>query len=291
MKDVLLGPAIAALLFAPSARAQQATFRAAVDSVSVDVSVHQQGRAVTDLTDRDFELLDNGVVQKNVSVSREPLPIDVTLVIDLSHSVGGSLFQALERGTAALRARLRASDRVRVVTFNERVRVRGMLERPEAELRLGQPGGLTSLFDATVVALITEPRPERRRMAILFTDGGDVTSFQDGPMLLEVAQRSDMAVFIVALAAGFGSLVIPPGEQPLFEELADRTGGVATVLNTNENLADPFVRALEDFRTSYVLRYTYGGPLAAGWHTLQVRITRRGEFTVRARQGYFATRP
>ena len=55
----------------------------------------------------------------------------------------------------------------------------------------------------------------------------------------------------------------------------------------NQDLGPAFVRALNDFRTSYVLRYAIQGQAKAGWHELQVRVTRPGEYEVRARKGYF----
>ena len=46
-------------------------------------------------------------------------------------------------------------------------------------------------------------------------------------------------------------------------------------------------RVFEDFRSSYVLRYTPARVTARGWHELEVKTTRAGRLTVRARRGYF----
>jgi hypothetical protein len=58
--------------------------------VSVDVSVQREGRPVTDLKATDFEILDNGVLQEITEITYERLPIDVTLLLDVSASVTGS---------------------------------------------------------------------------------------------------------------------------------------------------------------------------------------------------------
>jgi VWFA-related protein len=265
--------------------AQQPVFRSTVDTIAVDVSVHQRGRPVADLTAAEFEVRDNGVLQAGVELSREQLPIEVTLVIDLSGSVSGRQYDAITRAVAALREKLRPDDRATVITFNERVRHVGTFSGAGAALTLGAPGGLTSLFDAATLALITAPEPGRRRMAILFTDGYDMTSFQDSRALVDVARRADTAVFSVALTPGGSAR---PPHRELFETLAERTGGAFTVLSQDETLSASFVQAFEDFRASYLLRYPYQGPLQPGWHTVSVRVLRRGEYDVRARQGYFA---
>jgi hypothetical protein len=62
------------------------------------------------------------------------------------------------------------------------------------------------------------------------------------------------------------------------------------VLQRDQDLSESFTQAFDEFRTSYVLRYTYEGPARPGWHELAVRVTRRGMYDVRARQGYFAGR-
>ena len=176
--------------------AQDITFRVTTDTITVDVSVIVDGRPVTDLTVDDFVLTDSGRPQKITSLSRETLPIDVTCIIDLSASVQGPLLDALTRAVDAIGSGLGPSDRARVVSFNQQIRqVRPLEAGWPADLSLGTPGSLTSLFDAVTVALIAPAEIGRRRMAIVFTDGLDTTSFLDGSQLLEIARRSNMAVF------------------------------------------------------------------------------------------------
>ena len=62
-------------------------FRASADVVSVDAAVQRDRRPVVGLKPADFEILDNGVSQEISDVSYERLPIDVTLLLDVSASV------------------------------------------------------------------------------------------------------------------------------------------------------------------------------------------------------------
>jgi Ca-activated chloride channel homolog len=272
---------------------QQMVFRSAVDSVLVDVSVQQRGRPVTDLTAADFDLRDAGVPQHVTDVSREALPVDVTFVVDLSGSVQGPILDALTRAITAASQRLGQADRSEVITFNQRIRqARPMSDGGlPASFRLGTPLQQTSLLDALAIALVEPHDPGRRHLALVFTDGLDTTSFLDGATVVELARRSQMAVFAVALTGGTVRTPQRPEHQALFESLAATSGGTLTVLQRDQDLGDSFTRALDDFRTSYVLRYTYDGPSRPGWHELTVRLTRRGTYDVRARQGYFAAKP
>lgn len=279
---------VAVVVAAPAAR--QVVFRSSVASVTVDVSVRREGRTVADLGVADFELRDSDVVQQIADVTRETLPIDVTFIIDLSGSVQGPLLAALTRSIAAVGQQLRDTDRASVVTFNHQVRQLRPLTPGgwPAGLELGTPTGLTSLFDALTVALITPPEIGHRRMAIVFTDGIDTTSFLDGAGVVEIARRATTSVFTVALSEGTVRRAEKPAHEALFRVLADTTGGALEVLQRDEDVSRSFAQAFEDFRTSYVLHYTYEGPARAGWHPLVVRVTRPGLFEVRARQGYFS---
>lgn len=268
--------------------AQDVVFRATTDTVTVDVSVDQDGRPVTDLTADDFVVTDNGRPQTVVEVSRERLPIDLTCIIDLSGSVNGPLLDALTRAVNAVGRSLGPEDRAGVVTFDQHIRrVRAMEPGWPGDFTLGSSGAMTALFDAMAVALITQTEVGRRSMAIVFTDGVDTTSFTDGSRLIDIARRSNTAVFTVALADGTRGRPREPGHRALFEALADATGGALAVVQRDQDLSGAFADALDAFRTSYVLAYTYDGPPEAGWHPIEVAVRRPGEFRVRARQGYF----
>ena len=86
----------------PDAQAQAPTFRAAAEGVTVEVSVQAGNRPVTGLRLSDFTLHDNGVPQTIVDLTYATLPIDVTVVLDISFSVSGALLDRLQRAVAQL---------------------------------------------------------------------------------------------------------------------------------------------------------------------------------------------
>jgi hypothetical protein len=145
--------------------------------------------------------------------------------------------------------------------------------------------GLTALFDAIATALPHQPELGRRSMIIAFTDGFDTASFVDATTVLEMAKRASPAVFSVALT--------PPSLGPGFEQherfftdLADLTGGRFAKVRSDAEVGPAFLRALDEVRSGYVLRYAPRGVAARGWHEIVVKVKRPGRYEIRARRGY-----
>src|ERR1700692_2550653 len=67
----------------------QGTIRVDVNLVLVDATVKaKDGQIMSNLKKDDFEVREDGVVQKLDVFSRDELPLDVALVLDLSDSIG-----------------------------------------------------------------------------------------------------------------------------------------------------------------------------------------------------------
>jgi len=285
---------------APAAPPQEPApvFRAGADAVSVEASVRRERRPVTGLKVGDFELLDNGVAQEISDISYEKLPIDVTILLDVSASVTGSALEDLRRALKQLRSDLGSQDRLRLLTFNMRVRRLVDFGDPAASIdaalaSLGG-GGSSAIFDSLAVALAAPAPRGRRQLVVLFSDGQDSSSISDAETLLDVATRSAPTVAIV--------LASPSKQRPAslmrtasklsastIEDLADRvaneTGGFVATITPQENLTSTFRRVLDQFRSTYVLYFTPRGVDRQGAHTLEVRV-KSARVEVRARRGY-----
>ena len=269
---------------------QDLMFSSVTSSVVVDVSVRQGDQPVLDLRPEEFRLEDNGVVQTLDTASLEALPLDVTLILDTSDSINDAMFASLRRATAAVADHLQPTDRASLIVFDQHIRQITGFEPGREGVRtevLHAPRGLTALLDAVVASLVTRIEPTRRRMAIVITDGGDVTSFTDERDLIDVAARSGVAVFAVAITDGTTRAPVRAMNPALFDALTSTTGGALTVLQRDQDLSRTFIGAVDDFRTSYVLRYAARDTWPVGWHDLSVKVTRRGRYAVRARKGYF----
>ena len=304
--------AIAVSVFAgskdPAAQVQQPpTFRATTAAVMVDATVTDRtGRPVTGLLASDFELLDNDVAQQVHEISYGKLPIDVTVALDVSHSVSGSLIERLRRAVIQLVDDLGAQDRLRLLLFNMRV-TRTVdyttdTRAIERAIRATTAGGGTALLDAISVALVTAAPADRRQLAVFFTDGSDSSSTTPPDVLTTVAQRTRATLaFVVPTTTstsmtGFfpttpGMISMPAtttvrfANQQLLTALARETGGAILPVGSGTNLSSAFRSVLSAFRSTYVLYYTPRGVDRAGYHRLEVKVKREGA-RVQARRGY-----
>jgi VWFA-related protein len=250
------------------------------------------------LTAADFELLDNGVAQVITDVNYEKLPIDVTVLLDVSASVTGSALDELRRSLRQLRTDLGARDRLRLVTFDMRVRRLVDFTDPaaatDAALATLGAAGSSAIFDSLAVALTAPVPPGRRQLVVLFSDGQDSSSISDAETLLDVARRSTPTVAVVLASAsrqGAASLLRTSSKLAaativgLADQIASDTGGFVVAIAPGDNLTSTFRRVLEQFRTTYVLYFTPRGVERPGSHTLEVRV-KRDKAEVRARRGY-----
>jgi len=78
----------------------------------------------------------------------------------------------------------------------------------------------------------------------------------------------------------------PRGDVTPLKQAVENTGGVWDSMMSIGRAPAGVKRALEWFRSAYVLRYRATGVPAAGWHELRITVTRPGDYEVRARRGY-----
>ena len=288
---------------------QQPTFRSSAAAVVVDVNVRDRnGRPVTKLDLADFELLDNGVRQKLHDLSYGKVPIDVTVALDVSHSVSGKMLDQLRQGVVQLMRDLEKDDRLKLVLFNMRV-ARTMdftrdVKDVESAIRSASAGGGTALLDTLSVSLVSASAPDRRQLVVTFTDGSDSSSTTTPEMLTAIAQRTRATLTFVMPAVGmpitinrgptslgplttYSAKVLRGPLHDYLTSVARDTGGSVLPVAGGVDLAATFRRVLADFRSTYVLYYTPSNVDSPGYHTVDVKVNHEGA-TVRARRGYFA---
>jgi VWFA-related protein len=289
---------LAALSLSTFAAAQ--VFRSGIDLVSVDVSVKSGNRVVAGLTAADFRLYDNGVLQQVEAVSIEDVPIDVTIFHDTSVSQGGRI-DSLKRDIVTVAGLLRAGDRIRLLTFDDQVQdAFGWQPAGSApDVSRVKMGRISPVYDALVAAFLHRPETGRRHMVLALTDAADAGGITSIETLTAVADRSESVLHLVLLddsrPTGPQRGVIrqwnptraAATEVALVEKLAEGTGGVVHEEPIFRNhVVSSFRKAFDDFRQSYVLRYSPQGVKPGGWHELKVEVVKPGRHTVRARRGY-----
>jgi Ca-activated chloride channel homolog len=279
----------------------QPRFRAGTAAVRVDVLVTHRNQPVTGLTAGDFDLRDNGVLQRITDVSREALPLNLICVLDVSGSVEGAPLAHLKDGMLAVVDALGDRDRAALVTFTERLQLHTSLTSDRQRLRELVAGvharGATAVIDAAFAGLALREADDGRTLMLLFSDGRDTASWFSARAVLDAARRTDVVVYPVTLEIrlagpavkfiGSDELGWIRGGERLLEAFADETGGRVVHADNERGLRSTFTGVLAEFRQRYVLSYTPAGVSDESWHTIDVRLKGRSG-QVKARRGYFA---
>ena len=166
------------------------TFEVGVESVYVDVFVTGKGRSAPRLTDRDFELRDNGVPQTVRIVSLESIPLRAVLVFDASSSVAGEKLRHLRSAGRAFLKGLHPDDEPSLLTISNQIRLREPSAGPHSladALDRLRPYGGTSLLDALFAAMKLVERSAGRPVIVVFTDGEDNVSWLGEAELVALA--------------------------------------------------------------------------------------------------------
>jgi VWFA-related protein len=310
LRSVIVSAACTLLLMSSPRVAGQERFRTGVDVVRVDVLVMDGSRPVIGLSAEDFELRDQGVLQRIQSSTIADIPVSMLLALDTSLSVDGAPLQRLKDAVTAAVETLGPEDRGALLTFAGATWLRGGWGPISAGLRNAiasvQAGGSTSLFDAAFTALtLRDNVPGNRSLIVLFSDGADTSSWLPSHAVLDKARRTDAVVYSVVHSSTVDTVVAREStlqyrsgiqlravttrpimeSDPLLKELAALTGGSMYVARGSSGLRETFTRIVTEFRSRYLLTYTPDGVTEAGWHPIEVKLkTKKGR--IMARRGY-----
>jgi Ca-activated chloride channel family protein len=287
----------------PAATSQpQTPFRAGVDLVSLNVTVTDgTARYVTDLTAADFNIFEDGVKQEVTFFNHTNLPIALALLIDTSASMEPKLPTAQEAAIGFAR-KLRAQDLAEVVDFDSRVVVlQGFTSAvPELEqaIRKTSAGGSTSLYNAIYIALkdlkkvVAKNVDEIRRQAIIvLSDGEDTSSLLPFEEVLDLAKRSETAIFGIGLRSNDTLSSSTRGFKEaefVLRQFSQETGGRSFFPNQASDLTNVYGQIADELSSQYTVGYTSRNAKRDGsWRRVVVRVS-KPNLTARTKQGYFA---
>ena len=136
---------------------QRPSFTSAVEVVSLNVTVADAaGRYVTDLTQDDFQIFEDGVKQDTSFFNKANSPIALSILLDTSASMEGRLNTAQDAAIGFVR-KLRAQDLAEVIDFDSRAvtlqSFTNNIPLLEQAIRKTAAGGSTSLYNAVYIAL------------------------------------------------------------------------------------------------------------------------------------------
>src|SRR5882762_11898222 len=134
---------------------------------------------VPDLRKEEFLIKDDGVPQQVAFFATTSAAFHVVLMIDTSASTQQKLTQ-LQRSASNFTDQLQADDKVKVISFDDKIVDYGDFTSDRGELAkeigMTRPGKGTKLYDAVTLATNALNSIKGRKAIVLFTDGVDYHS-------------------------------------------------------------------------------------------------------------------
>jgi Ca-activated chloride channel family protein len=278
---------------------QRPAFRAGIDIVSLNVTVADNtGRYVTDLEESDFLVFESGIKQDVTFFSRRQQPVALSLLLDSSASMENKL-PTLQAAAGGFVQRLKTEDLAQIIDFDGTVSIRQPFTGEHALLVRGiqqmVAGGSTALHNAIYIALKelkkvqAAPDDEPRRQAlIVFSDGEDTSSLVSFDEVLDLAKRSETAIYTIGLRDAQDHVRGFRQAEFVLRQLALETGGRSFFPDNIADLEGVYTQIAEELANQYALGYTSNNPKRDGaWRPIIVQVSRQN-VTSRTKKGYFA---
>jgi Ca-activated chloride channel family protein len=276
---------------------QEPRFRGGVDLVSLNVTVMEGSRYVPDLEEQDFEVYEDGARQAITFFSRVQQPIALAILLDTSASMNERLETAQEAAIGFAR-RLRKEDVIEVIDFDSQVRILQGFTNDVAALEKAIRGtdvnGSTSLYNAIYVSLkelkkvkAASAEEIRRQAIVVLSDGDDTSSLVPYEDVLDLAKRSETAIYAVGLRPSGAYRSEFKEAEFVLKQLSQETGGRAYFVTAVSELPRIYEQISEELANQYSLAYSSKNPMRNGaWRRIVVRVAKPG-VTARTRQGYY----
>ena len=312
MIRILTSGILAACLAVGLGAQQQPTFRGTADNVRVFTTVtDRDGRLVTTLEQKDFEIRDEGKPQPITQFDNSPQPVRLIVLLDVSGSMEGNL-QLLRESSGELFKRLRSDDAIRLGTFGHEVTISPTFTRDPAELRASLPRAIapdapTPLWRAIDEGLgIFKNREEDdgRPVILVLSDGKDSGPMGFKPKFVSQVEVIDRARELGVMVYGIGMRsrgrrqmpgLGPGGVQaalmadwpdPGLARVAEETGGGYVEIRAGQDLGAAFAQVADELHSQYLLGFV--PPKRDGKvHEIEVRTAVKG-MKPRARKSYVA---
>ena len=278
-------------------------FRTSTDLVLLNVTVADAaGHLVSGLNKEDFEIFEDGVLQVVSNFSREPLPIALSIALDTSTSMERKLPVAQEAAIGFVR-RLGPRDVAQIIDFDSQAQILQAFTNDQAALeqaiRKTQAGGSTSLYNALYTAISelktvkgATPTEVRRQAVVALSDGEDTSSLVTFEDVLDLAKRSEVAVYTIGLRNKEELAINGKWNEAdyILKTLAQDTGGRPFFVADVSQLPAIYGQIADELGNQYSVGYISKNTKHDGaWRKINVRIT-RPNVVARTKSGYFAPR-
>jgi len=277
---------------------QRPSFRSGIDIVSLNVTVTDaSSHYVTDLAEGDFSVFEDGVKQSITFFSRRQQPIALSLLLDSSASMEQHL-GTLQTAATNFIKKMKPNDIAQVIDFDSRVEIRQGFTGNQSDLQGAiehtNAGGSTSLHNAIYIALkelrkvkAVSEEDVRRQALIVFSDGEDTSSLVSFEEVLDLAKRSETAIYAIGLRPAGAYRTEFKEAEFVLKQLSQETGGRAYFVTTASELPKIYQQISDELANQYSMAYSSRNPMRNGaWRRIVVRVSKPG-LAARTRQGYY----
>jgi Ca-activated chloride channel family protein len=258
------------------------------------------GKPVRDLTAPDFTVEEQGRPQTVASVG-EPgkVPTEIALLFDISLSIRGKFRFEQEAAVRFINQVLKPSDAVSIFSIGVKPRlVKSRTASGEEAINglmtLDAVKEPTAFFDTVVDAALylgKNAEAGSRRVLIVISDGEETNSerFKISDALRELQKNDCLFYSINPSGEALKLNLVSIKGQSGMETMSAQTGGKAFVPETVRELEAVFRQIAEELQAQYLLSYYSTDDRAdGGFRPLTIRVPKRPDLRLRARQGYYA---
>jgi Ca-activated chloride channel family protein len=250
------------------------------------------GSVVSGLSSQNFQVYEDGRLQRVTFFQQGDTPVTVALVVDHSRSMGPELPE-VAAAVSTFAHSSNPQDEMFVVDFNDAVSVELLGGKPftndpnelEEAVSAVSARGKTALYDAIAEGLLHLQLGHCDRKAlIIISDGGDNASQHKFSEVLALAQQSQVLIYSVALV-GDDEEVNPA----VLRKLSKATGGIVYSPDRTNTVTSISTRIARDLREQYTLGFApekMDNPHAFRKIEVKVVVPGRRGLHVQTRPGY-----
>ncbi|HYP53531.1 MAG TPA: VWA domain-containing protein [Pyrinomonadaceae bacterium] len=273
------------------------TARVEQSLVSVNASVtDKHGRAIGGLTEKDFQLFEDGRPRPIQEVKATNAPFNLVLLLDVSGSVEERL-DFIRKAALSFLNTVSPQDRIAIISFRDDIQIISEFTTDRQHLAQSvkkiQAGGATALYDALAYALVHTLKPLRgeRTAVVVLSDGDDNRSFIPFSDVLEATVESGALIDPLYVPSGLVPTDAGPAPTASLDpiraryltltsraveegqRLAQVSGGVYYPITRLDQLQKAYDDVVTQLRTSYQITYAseQGG---RGEARVRVRVAR-----------------
>jgi VWFA-related protein len=301
----LCGLFLVSASLAPQEKKKELSHSITVRAITMAVTVvDRRGRFVDNLTQKDFELYEDGERREIVFFNHDAgSPLSLTVLLDVSGSM--AVLDKYNEARAALRelaaSVLAPGDEIALLIFADGdVEVAAPFSTDKTrflnELDRTEPYGQTALYDAVAVspAFANRGRNEKRAV-LLVTDGVENDSRLTPAAAIEAARRVEVPLYAVGYKIPRSEVFLrklkraadltPAGIIGTLTRFAQATGGKAFFLDEPAALRAALLDVRKELGHQYLVGFTSHADPDAGFKKIRVATVDK-RYRVRTREGF-----